>query len=94
MFKRTTARLAGRNASASKPIRVSEETHASLGRLAAETGLSMQEIADFAVEELRRKRLLQAANEAFAALRADKEAWADAEMERSDWDATLSDGLD
>lgn len=41
-----------------------------------------------------RQQLLEETNRAYAALRADAEAWRAELAEREAWDATLSDGLD
>jgi AbrB family looped-hinge helix DNA binding protein len=41
-----------------------------------------------------RRRLLEAANRDYAALRADSEAWQAELAERELWDLTLQDGLD
>jgi hypothetical protein len=47
-----------------------------------------------ALRELRRKRLLEGANEGYATLRNDPEAWAEELAERAAWDSTLSDDLE
>jgi len=78
-------------AGGSKPIRVTESTHATLTWLAADAGTSMQEVMDRAVEEYRRKKLLEATNAAYSALQDAPEAWAEIEQERAAWDTT---GLD
>jgi hypothetical protein len=54
----------------------------------------MQEILEQAVEQYRRQRLLAATNAAYAALRADPEAWQALKEERAAWDVTLADGLE
>jgi hypothetical protein len=54
----------------------------------------MQGILDKAVEDYRRKCVLERANAGYAALRAAPEAWNEELAERADWEATLSDGLD
>lgn len=77
----------------SKPIRVSESTHAILACLASDTGSSMQEIVDKAVEEYRRKKLLEATNVAYAALRLNPDTRTELEQERAEWDAANLDGL-
>ena len=41
-----------------------------------------------------RRRLLEATNQAYAALRADPVAWAEECAEREAWDVTLLDGLE
>lgn len=52
----------------------------------------MQSIIDQAIEDLRRRRMLEATNSAFSALKADKEAWAVEAEERLLWENTLADG--
>ena len=52
----------------------------------------MQAILDLAVEEYRRQRFLEEANEAYAALRRNHKAWKAELSERKEWDATLADG--
>jgi hypothetical protein len=53
----------------------------------------MQEILGEAVELYRRKLLLDKANAAFAALKADSQVWKEEQEERAAWDVTLLDGL-
>ena len=79
---------------ASTTVRVSEPTHRTLGELSEQLGESMQGILDKAVEDYRRKCVLERANAGYAALRAAPEAWNEELAERADWEATLSDGLD
>jgi predicted transcriptional regulator len=79
---------------ASTTVRVSEPTHRTLRELSEQLGESMQGILDQAIEDYRRKRVLEQANAGYAALRAAPEAWKEELAERADWDATLSDGLD
>ena len=75
-------------------VRVAEETHRVLERLARSSGRSLQATLDDAVEAYRRRRLLEEANAAFASLRADAKAWESEEAERRQWDVTASDGLE
>ena len=75
-------------------IRVSVKTHNTLRDLARTIGAPMQEILEQAVEQYRRQRLLAATNAAYAALRADPEAWQALKEERAAWDVTLADGLE
>ena len=79
---------------ASTTVRVSEPTHRTLRELSEQLGESMQGILDQAIEDYRRKRLLERANVGYAALRSDPEAWNEELTERTDWEATLSDGLE
>lgn len=75
-------------------VRVNPETHAALHELAKDLHLSLQEVLGQAVEQYRRRTLLEQANVAYAALRADPQAWQEELAERALWDTTLLDGLD
>ncbi len=75
-------------------VRINDKTHQALRQLAEEMQTPMQEIVAIAVERFRRQRILEATNEAYAALRADPEAWSQIEAERALWENTLMDGLD
>lgn len=74
-------------------IRVSTKTRDVLREMAGMIGLSMQEIVERAIESYRREQLLQTANTAYAALRADSNAWQAYQAEQTEWDVTLADGL-
>jgi predicted DNA-binding protein len=78
----------------STTVRISQEARESLQKLSEQTGRKLQELLDEAVERYRRELFLKEANAAFAALRADKEAWAEEEEERAAWEGTLADGLE
>lgn len=73
-------------------VRIPERTYQILRELTGEG--SQQEVLAEAVEDLRRKRLIEATNAAYAALKADPAAWAEWQAEREAWDATLGDGLE
>jgi hypothetical protein len=75
-------------------IRVPESTHDTLRDLSIETGQSMQELLVEAVEAMRRRRILEMTNAAYAALRDDPDAWREELAVRQEWDATLADGLE
>ena len=75
-------------------IRVSLKTRDSLQELARRSGVSMQEVVDQALDLYRRQQLLSATNAAYAALRADSDAWQRLQAERAEWDAALNDGLE
>ena len=75
-------------------VRVAEETHRVLERLARSSGRSLQATLDDAVEAYRRRRLLEEAKAAFASLGADAMAWESEEAEGRQWDVTASDGLE
>lgn len=79
---------------ASTTVRISREARESLQKLSERTGRKLQDLLDEAVERYRRELFLKEANAAFAALRADKAAWAEEEEERAAWEGTLADGLE
>jgi predicted transcriptional regulator len=74
-------------------IRVSERTHQMIAMLAREADTPMSELVERAVEQYRRAHIIAEANRAYAALRADPEAWAEVQGERAAWDGTIADGL-
>jgi len=75
----------------SATVRISTTSHNLLKELAARSGESMQVILDRAIEQYRRQAFLQEANQAYAALRNNSEAWQAELEEREAWDVTLSD---
>jgi predicted transcriptional regulator len=79
---------------ASVTLRISTAAHRILRDLARASGEPMSAVLDRAIEEYRRKRFLEKANEAFASLKLDPKAWARELEERRAWDATLRDDLE
>ncbi|MEX2314230.1 MAG: hypothetical protein WD628_00835 [Thermomicrobiales bacterium] len=75
-------------------IRVPDATHSILRELAAETGQPMQELLVEAVEAMRRRRMFELANAAYAAMRENEDEWQEELRERRLWDVTLADGLE
>ena len=73
-------------------VRINPQTHQTLREIAKAEHRSMQAVLEMAVEEYRRRRLLQDANAAYARLRNDPAAWQEIQAERAEWEA-LSDGL-
>jgi hypothetical protein len=73
-------------------IRIGEHTQQVLRDLAQADHQSMREVLEKAVEEYRRRRILEEANAAYATLRSDPEAWQEIQAEQAEWEA-LSDGL-
>lgn len=73
-------------------VRIRPYTYQILKALARENNASLPDALDRLVEELRRWRVLQEANEAYAAMAADPGADAAWNEEISCWDATLADG--
>jgi hypothetical protein len=75
-------------------VRIKPETHLKLRQLAKQTGESMPDTLERAVDALYRKQWLAGLSEDYARLRADKKAWAEELKERALWDKTLGDGLE
>jgi hypothetical protein len=75
-------------------VRVDKEIREKLRELAAQNRCSMRAVLEQAVEAYRRQVFLEKTNEAFAALRANPQAWEEELEERQEWEATLMDGID
>ena len=75
-------------------VAIGSTSYKTLQEMAARSGESIQEILDKAIEQYRRQKFLEEANNAYAALRNNSEAWADEIEEREAWDVTLTDGLE
>ena len=65
--------------------RISDATYHRLARLAAETGMTHQEVLDLALRNYEQEVLLDRMNESFAALRNDEVAWQQELEERAGW---------
>ena len=74
-------------------IRISSTAHRSLAKMAEQTNTSLQEMLDRAVENERRRLLLERTNRAYAKLRQNKKTWEAWRAELRQLDATLSDGI-
>ena len=61
--------------------------------MAEETNSSLQEMLDQAIENQRRRLLLERTNRAYAELRQNKKAWQPWRSELRELDATLTDGI-
>jgi predicted transcriptional regulator len=75
-------------------ISVSETARQRLQELAEQSGRSITEVLERAVEAYHNRQFWEAVDKGYAELRADPEAWAAEEAERRAWDGTLMDGLD
>jgi predicted transcriptional regulator len=75
-------------------IRVPQETHAQLRRLAASRKQPIGEVVAAAVERLEEEEFWRDMETAFEELRADPEAWDEYLAEHREWDVTLLDGLE
>jgi hypothetical protein len=74
-------------------VRVDRATSSAIAYLARETGVARKEVVALAVERLRRHRILESANEGFAAMKRDAGVWREEVDERGSWESTLADGL-
>jgi hypothetical protein len=74
-------------------VRISHTAHRSLAEMAAQTNTSLQEMLDQAIENERRRLLLERTNVAYSKLRQNKKAWKAWRAELRQLDATLSDGI-
>jgi hypothetical protein len=75
-------------------VRISEASHQLLKEMAEQTGQTMMNVLDRALDVYRRQLFFEQLNAGYAELRADPQAWAEHLAERKVWDATLMDGLD
>jgi hypothetical protein len=75
-------------------VPISEASHQLLMELAEQTGHTITDLLDKALDAYRRKLFIDQMNAGYAELRADPEAWAEHLAERKLWDSTLMDGLD
>ncbi len=75
-------------------VRISSNSYQVLKTLSLEKGQTMQSLIDQALEDLRRRKMLEATNEAFATLKADKTLWNEELAERKLWENTLADGAE
>jgi len=73
-------------------VRVSEEVHDRLHKLAAEKRMTMSAVLDSALAEYERKLFWSKTADEFRALRRDSKAWEAELEEREAWDVTLADG--
>ncbi|HEY4270790.1 MAG TPA: hypothetical protein VGM65_02205 [Candidatus Udaeobacter sp.] len=74
-------------------IRISSTAHRSLEKMAEQTNTSLQEMLDRAIENERRRLLLERTNMAYSKLRQNKKAWKAWRAELRELDATLNDGI-
>jgi|SRR5580700_859520 hypothetical protein len=77
-----------------KVVRVTESSHQMLKELAVQTGRTVVDVLEQALDAYRRKLFFEQMNAGYAELRSDPKAWAEHQAERKQWDATLRDGLD
>jgi hypothetical protein len=75
-------------------ICISDTSHQILKELAEQTGQTIVEVLDKALDAYRHKIFFEQINAGYSELRADPQAWAEYSAEHKQWDGTLMDGLD
>jgi hypothetical protein len=75
-------------------VRISSNSYQILKNLAQEEGQTMQSLIDQALENLRRQKILEATNQAFARLKENESEWQEELAERRLWENTLLDGVE
>ena len=78
----------------STTVRIAESSKSALEEIADKIGATQIEVLAEAIEEYRRKVILDAVNKSFARLRENEKARKEYEEELEDWDGTLADGLE
>lgn len=76
------------------PVHINDAPYRLLKELAEQTGQTITDVLEKALDAYRRKLFFEQMNAGYAELRADPKAWAEHLREREVWDATLMDGLD
>lgn len=74
-------------------VRVSERKHRALRDISAETGKSIGEVVNRAVDRVRRERMFAEAGRALREMEGDTDALAEIDAEHDLWDTTVGDGL-
>lgn len=75
-------------------VRITREAHEKLQGMAEADGVSLTDELDHIIEEQRRQRLFDQAEQAYTTLQEDAEAWTELEQEREELEGTLADGLE
>lgn len=75
-------------------VRIGPQAYDKLKALAREARTTMPQVLDEAIDELYRKRFIDACNAAYARLKSDGKAWQRELKERAAWESTLGDGLE
>jgi hypothetical protein len=75
-------------------VRLRPNTHKTLKDIAGQTGQTVQDTLDRAIEELHCKVYPEGLNRDYEALRSDPKALAEHRQELTDWDVTNDDGLE
>lgn len=78
---------------ATTTVRISKETKRKLDEEAKARGIPLTAVLDLLVEEARRRRRLDEINRGYAMMKANEADWEAELQQRTEWDATLEDGL-
>lgn len=79
---------------ATATVRIRAETQAKLRELAKESGQSVPDVLEAAIEAYRRRLFLEGLATDFEVLRSNSQNWAEELQERAAWDSTLADDLE
>ena len=74
-------------------VRISPAAHRTLAALAKQAKSPLQQVLEKAIENERRRVLIDNANAGYSKLRSNKKAWREWKRELRQWDSTLSDGI-
>jgi hypothetical protein len=74
-------------------VRISPGAHRALAAMAKQSNSSLQRVLEEAIENQRRRLLLEKANAGYAKLRANKKAWREWKRELQNLEATVHDGM-
>ena len=69
-------------------VTISNTSYKTLAELSASSGKPIQTVLEQAIEQYRRQQFLEAANQAYLALRDQTAAWQEELEERAAWDIT------
>jgi predicted transcriptional regulator len=74
-------------------VRISPAAHQRLAAIAQQTNSSLQQVLEQAIENERRRLLIENTNTAYSKLRSNAKAWREWKRELRQLDTTLGDGI-
>jgi hypothetical protein len=75
-------------------VSINERAYGALLTIVANSGETIPDVLDRAIENYRRSLFLEQANKAFTTLRQNQTLWQEETVERQLWDQTLDDGIE
>jgi hypothetical protein len=75
-------------------IRVSKETYETVKSIAQQQNQKIQAVVEQAVKDLKKKKFFDNLNADYTRLKGNPAAWSEERIERQEWDAVLTDGLE